>query len=398
MNAKKLSERNPAKPVSLLVRLVEFLFLGVVGIYLLQNFGNSLPWITFTVALPMFLIGSEKSRSRLGQVAKEILSEQTPVIAVELSDAQLRLRDAKLVGTAVIELLWYRVYFAVKHLPLGLREIPSNWYRICFERSIFDPPQLVPGEVYAKDVFARFLDKGVFRFSAADAVFKGTLSLIGAGGLAIAGAAAALTAGGIVGGIVAIFALRLLFYGTINTLIAFLYLFSSYLTLSLKLTAFLWLPLVYIVYSTPKPGAVGFENISALGKKRFSSFILIVSLLIIGCFAAKILIPTLLVQIELLSIGNLISQLVSPKELHLWHIASVANALIFVGLYYTILDPVNEATLKNMTTNPTTMFWLQATFAVRASLSCYTIFATTLIFYNHLEMIEFPTLSWQLIP
>jgi len=265
-------------------------------------------------------------------------------------------------------------------------------------KSSFDPPQRVPGIVDAKDVFSRVLDKGAFMFSAADAIFLGSLALVGGVFLLILGLAALLSAGGIVAGVIAIFALKLLFSGATSSFIAFLYWVSSFLTLSLKLTAFFWIPLVYIIYRTPKVGRRTFDDLSTYGKRRTTSLVFLISAVIIICFAGKIIAPSLLLELQFLADGGLISRLVSPKELHLWQVASALNASIFIGLYYSILDPENKTTLRYLTSRADTMIWLQGLFAFSSALSCYTILATTMVAYDYLEFMQMPSLSGKLLP
>lgn len=398
MKRTKFSERNPDKPTKLIFRIFEFLLLGASGIYILQTFGKLLPLMSVTVILPLFLIGSQKSRSELLKGATSILEEKPAILQVEHTDAQLKIRDAKRIASVVLRILFLRVYFSIRYFKVGLSEVPSNWYRVCFERSIFDPPQLVPGKVDAKDVFSKVLDKGAFRFSVADTIFLGSFFLIGGTLLLILGAAALFSAGGIIAGVIAIFALKLLFSGATSSLIAFLYWVSSFLILSLKLTAFFWIPLVYIIYRTPKIGRRTFDDLSTYGKRRTTSLVLVISVIIMLCFAGKIIAPSLLLKFQFLIDGGLIARLVSPKELHLWQVASALNAAIFIGLYYSILDPENRATLRYLTSRADTMIWVQGVFALSSALSCYTILATTLIAYDYLEFMQMPSLSWRLLP
>lgn len=176
--------------------------------------------------------------------------------------------------------------------------------------------------------------------------------------------------------------------------------FVAYLyRLSLKSTAIIWLPLVYIVHATfdqtiRLPVQLGEMRRSALWKLiRFLSW------LTLALLAWKIFVlPNVIELWNSQSWTKVLNVYVMPNEIHPWHVATGLNsAIALIGFYY-FLDRAPRRLREGIWNESTVLHGVQIFTFIRGAISIYTIFVGLLLTVRAAQFMHWPTWSGKLVP
>jgi hypothetical protein len=171
---------------------------------------------------------------------------------------------------------------------------------------------------------------------------------------------------------------------------------------SIKSTAFLWLPLLWIMYRS-RPGMQTIDRIKLISEVPETKIMLIWSLFVI--MGAFFKIPLLLriwifMQLDRLGpLGSLVTGLVEPIDVPLWQAGSVINA--FLAWVYFFFRAKRHLLAKD-STEAWPEAWLKREYvsfqAVRTTLSLYAIACIFYIGASTAWRIEWPPIRFILFP
>lgn len=114
---------------------------------------------------------------------------------------------------------------------------------------------------------------------------------------------------------------------------------AAMLRLSLKGTAIVWLPILY-AYQRFGLGLPIRRRVLEMRAGAFWRLLRWLSWGILACIAAKLLIlPAHVDAWNALAWAEQLNVFVMPSELHLWHVAGGANALLYLAAYYLYFEP-----------------------------------------------------------
>jgi hypothetical protein len=183
--------------------------------------------------------------------------------------------------------------------------------------------------------------------------------------------------------------------------VPFILLAFSY-RLAMKSTAFLWLPLLWIIHQS-QPGTNVLDRIELSTTQPWAKVVLTYSIIVILGFMLKLELLSAAWKFENLSwlgpLGGLATQLVAPLELPLWQIASALNG----GLAWAYFFQGRRHLLaRNKTTEAWPEAWVEREYvafqALRTTLSLYAIACTLYIAALTAWQAEWPPIHFILLP
>lgn len=228
-----------------------------------------------------------------------------------------------------------RVFATLRHPIEGMRSLPDNWKRVVLCTDIGSPIELIPGAGSVEDILKRLSYDEDFQgwkqlsFGTALAglmagclVWIGTLTSYAIPRYALYFLAASF-------GFAALhFALGLLCY-----VIAYLYRFS------LKSTAILWLPLLYVVRTTFDESLSVLARLEDVRESAVWKLIRFTAWCILLLLAVKVLLlPNVIEWWISLPWAPILNVYAMPNIIHPWHIATGFNAVMALLGYYLFLD------------------------------------------------------------
>jgi hypothetical protein len=172
-------------------------------------------------------------------------------------------------------------------------------------------------------------------------------------------------------------------------LVAFIYRFS------IKSTAILWLPLLFIPNEVFSIGS----GLKTEHRNAWSSLTRNYSLCVLALFFGKVfLLPTVIDWWNTLPFTKVLNVWVMPNVIHPWHIASVFLAVMNLGSYYFFFDPAPR-NLEEGTWSPS---FVENTFVaikfVTATVSIYTIWVGIYLTWKAVLVAKYPEFDWRLFP
>lgn len=265
------------------------------------------------------------------------------------------------------------VLAAVKNPRRSLASIPTNWWRAAMCTDLMHPPELVPGiENYNKT--PTWMRNGFIFSESKAAVFNDLKKRKDVGG-----------------NIFAMF------------LIGPLFLLAWALRWTLKATAIIWLPLLWII-----PKATGNLPIRArlafINRTSWGRFVTLLSFGSLGLFILKIAYYTGIQEInewwDKCSISTVLNPLVQPTIIPLWQMIGAINAALAISLYFFSSERL--VALEYGAVPDEGMKWteliLRTGAFLRAIFSLYTISCLAYIVLNLTHWVAWPPLGDRMFP
>lgn len=247
------------------------------------------------------------------------------------------------------------VFGSLRHPLLTLSNIPSNWFRVTFCVDLCSVPELVPGhEVTLTNWWTAVNRRELETHRAVVAVFW-----------LVPGLAMFLPA---------------VFYRW-----------------SLKATALVYMPLIWIAWTTGKQIKSIRREVEGLYQSSIASFVAAWSGFVIVTFAVKWLSLMFLGKFgnwwNDTQVARFLSVYVVPEEIPIWQLASFINAVLAFGLFLL----AQQVLAWNVTGKQ--IFWtIRSTAFVRGVLTLYTVICTAYITLQALPELELPRLGTKLFP
>lgn len=235
-------------------------------------------------------------------------------------------------------LLWsniVRILATLRHPIKGIRSLPDNWTRVVLCTDVVSPVELVPGSGAVEKTLRQVSYDEEFQSWRAllfGVVFAGLVTLFGHW-------MKSWFSGELWFFVTQIFFGGGIFAGFVWALGLFCYVVVYLYRISLKSTALIWLPLIYIVRTTfdeslSLPARLDEIRLSALWK-----IIRLVSWITLLLLTAKVVIlPNCIHWWNSQPWTSVLNVYVMPNQIHTWHIAAGLNALIALVGYYAFLE------------------------------------------------------------
>ena len=296
---------------------------------------------------------------------------------------------------ALIQSVAIKFLVTARYPIRGTQQIPANWARVVLCTDIATSVELVPGTGSVYDILRT-------RVRGDDPDFTGLL---------IQATLAAVLVIGIHFWIRPLFeniAWQILFwyleityavFGSIFTLGLSCYLVAYLYRLSLKSTALVWLPLVYVVqtaFDKTVPVAVQLEEIRESGLWKLTRML---AWLTLALLALKIVIlPTVIDWWNSQPWTRVLNVYVMPNEIHPWHIATGLNAVITLLGFYYFLDRAPRRIREGVWNGSTILNAVQAFTLTRGIISIYTIIVGLYLTVIAARSMNWPLWSGRLFP
>lgn len=245
----------------------------------------------------------------------------------------------------------------------SLAAVPGNWFGQVLCIDFFHPPELVPG-MEAK--------RSLYRFPG----FKEFSSGRGCG--------------------------EVLFAACYALVVGTPFLFVFIYRLSLKATAIVWLPLLWI-FPKLRPKESVTTRLRLIQHSSWGRFVAIVSFIVLIAFGAKLMLynEAVLLSQSLFTgdIGRLARHYIAPAELPVWQVASTVNSLLALALFFwadnqliKLEDPACAAARRS------TDVLLRVASVTRATLSLYTSACLLYLAVLRAGVFNWPPLGEKLFP
>jgi len=287
-------------------------------------------------------------------------------------------------------------------LLAGFRALPTNWYRTVFCTDLFTEVEIVPGTGNAWKLSYKIsglreykINKPLIITTVLGAFVLFFIAVILTKIFSITESITTIFF------VVALFIITFLSY-TMMFAISWNFYLLCWLTgfayrVSLKSTAFVWLPLIYLVNLAieSKEGTV--ERVTELRESALWRLVVFLSWGALILFAVRyIMLPTVVSRI--LEAQGTPKVLAAYLTASTWHIAAAVNAILALVGYYFFIDPAPRR-LKNKTWGIEFVFrglkWFRLT---RGIISVYTIAAGIVITLAHIPDLSLAELDWALFP
>jgi hypothetical protein len=180
------------------------------------------------------------------------------------------------------------------------------------------------------------------------------------------------------------------------------FILSIFYRLSLKATALVWLPLLWIVPKFNPASSLG-VRLKLVCKSSWAKMIVILSTITLVGFFTKILIYNGTLALSVLIPNGVVSDLVTiyvaPTIMPWWQIGSACNSLIAIGLFFWAEQVLIKLEDKEYPTSTGLADSLLRTMSViRAILSLYTIACLFYLTLGFAALLKFPPLGDKLVP
>jgi hypothetical protein len=268
----------------------------------------------------------------------------------------------------------------LRHPLLSIQIIPGNFYKYTTTIDSFVAPQVIPGT--EEMVLSRIVPH------------KGTTELLDGYEL-VKALFGVFTSGA------PLFYL-ILFGPVVLALVVPGILLSFSFRLSIKSSAWLWLPLLWVIRQS-RPGSEVMDRIELNTAHPWAKLVLTYSIFVILGFTLKVVLLFGVWRFEDLSwlgpLGILATRLVAPAELPLWHIAAALNAVL-AWAYFSLAR--RRVLARNKPTEAWPEGWIEREYvafqAVRTTLSLYAIACTFYIAAATAWQTRWPPIHFILFP
>lgn len=371
-----------------LVALVESIAAVSVSLWLAIKFGTLAHVATGACLAPLLLMRSRESVER-GQRWFARIAPTAPTDDDPTKHAWVFLRI--LAYSFVV-----RVLATARHPIKGIRAIPENWTRVVLCTDIRTPLELVPGcGTVAETLRESAFDKdssswGFLLFSTA------ICGLIAAAIDTWARDWTANVPWHVFTWILeAIFLISTLLFGIglMCYVIAYVYRFS------LKSTAVIWLPIIYVVragYDESLPLLLRLKEIQVSAIWNLIRAISWITILLLAC--KIILLPNAIDWWNSHSWAEILNVYVMPNRIHPWHVAAGLNSLIALLGYYYFLERAPRLIKAGAWSEGSITTGLRVFTFTRGVISIYTIAVGIYLTVVAALSMKWPQWSWNVVP
>jgi hypothetical protein len=282
--------------------VIETLIASTLALWLAHSIWHN--WIPFFVACalaPLLLLRTERStRSALqwydhaaGAIAGRLpRAEETNIFIILLVllptltlFSLLLPLTIRVAATALV---------SIRHPLEAIAAIPRNWTRVAFCMDVSHPPEIIAGIEAASELPDKLRR---FRISYLSKSSEPASKLV----------------------------------------MVFFYTFSLPYRYSLKATAVVWLPLLWIVPHITAPRPL-MTRLKLIHRSSWGRFVAAVSLTTLVMFVLKLLVFHVVRSSDewwaALHVADVVDEFVAPYSIPLWQIASVTNAALAIGMYF----------------------------------------------------------------
>jgi len=301
--------------------------LAIAASIWIATLSNTLAYMAIAASLSPFLLLRSEESAQLG-VRWFNLFAPSKVNKVDLS------ANAWVWLTLLVLSLLIRVIATLCHPFKGIQSIPKNWVRAVLCSDLATPVELVPGTGSVREV----LQKYSYEDLDVDAVFMIVMFAI----FLSLGAAVkffeTLLPNSLLSAVSVFFAFVFFFGASLMALGLTCYIVAHMYRFSLKSTALIWLPLVYVVHVAYDKSLTLSGRLEEMQRSALWRLIRFISWVTLALLAAKIVfLPSVINWWNQQVWTRVINVYVMPNQIHGWHIAAGLNSVIaLVGYYYFI--------------------------------------------------------------
>jgi hypothetical protein len=313
-------------------------------------------------------------------------------------------------------LIWsslVRILSNLRYPVKGLQSLPDNWKRLVMCTDIGSPIEFVPGSGPIEATLRRVSyegDQQSWSFLLFGVVISASLSALGVGVGSWLSVWQALPF--TLPSFTPIHILTLLFqYVTfiftfvfvvlslIFALGLFCYVVVHSYRLSLKSTALLWLPLVYVARSTFDDSLDLRKSLHEIRVSALWKLIRLLSWLTLVLLGAKVVIlPGVIDWWNSRTWTRVLNVYVMPNEIHPWHVAAGFNAALALGGYYLFLERAERFLRAGAWPEPTVDKTLRLFRFARGIVSAYTISVGIYLTITAARVMAWPKWSGKIFP
>lgn len=289
-----------------------------------------------------------------------------------------------------------KILATIRHPLKGFRAIPTNWAQVVLCTDINTPVELVPGcgpvrETLRKCAYEEEMSNwGLLLFGA---IFAGLL--VAAMHVWVRHWFSSVIWRGLVWFLEAVFIFSALAFalGLGCYLVGYLY------RLSLKSTALIWLPLLYVVRTTFDETLTLRTRLEEIRESALWKLIRLISWLTLALLTAKIVVlPAVIDWWNLQRWTQILNVYVMPNQIHTWHIAAGLNSLVALAGYFFFLERAPRYMLDGAWTERTVALGLQTFRFVRVVISTYTISVGLYLTFVAARSMKWPSWSGEVVP
>jgi hypothetical protein len=197
------------------------------------------------------------------------------------------------------------------------------------------------------------------------------------------------------------------------TYLFFMYLFTAFVftlglscyvlaylyRLSLKSTALIWLPLVYVVHITFDGSVKLSVQLEEMRQSALWKILRILSWVTLVLLAAKIVIlPTIIDWWNSQLWTKVLDVYVMPNVIHPWHLATGLNSVIALLGFYYFIDRAPLRLSEGIWTETKVLRGLQVFTFVRGTISIYTILVGLYLTVSAARSMNWPAWSGRIVP
>jgi len=299
-----------------------------------------------------------------------------------------------------------RVYAAIRYLHIGFRYIPENWREVVLCTDVTNAPELVygTGAIKKPPALNEYEGGSITLFSSIIFIILICIALPIIGFIQQNIFVQLPLLFHIFLGYPLGFLEMVLFVWVISIFInmfasTFIYVISYSYRWTLKSTAIIWAPLIYMSGGIYDKTLSITDKLQLIKDSRIWSFAYIYSLAIIVLIFSKVMVFDVWYSVESQhSSIAIFNAYTTPGQLHVWHIASLFNALLTVGFMWFFLDKtyllVKEGRVDPVVVKKKLAFFL----IVRGLVSYYTIVVGLYIAIDLVLKSRLPNFSGKVFP
>ncbi len=373
--------------------LLETVF--AIGVALLVAMALKSLWLLlgWVLLCPILLLRSPESVAA-GKAAFE--STLNPCLYPKYKERSLKTFSVH--SYLLIAGLLIRIGSTLRYAHKGFRHIPSNWKRVVYEERLTEELRFVPNTSTIRDTFSR-LDKTRYGANEFFEIPKvGSIT-----GMVVLFIMLITVSAGLYKVVAFLFSLTGLYYfpniptryehaffyvylfaGITAVFVKYFHLVAMILSyflaiwyrFSLKATALVWLPLLYIAAESTARGrdvetAICDQKVSALAHLiRVFSWISVALV-----FWRIALYPNMAAEWNAQHWTTVLAVYISPEKVHPWQWATGLNAVIALASFYFIFDPQARKVARGGHTGTAVRSFYRYYIPTRVVISCYTIIA-----------------------
>jgi hypothetical protein len=177
------------------------------------------------------------------------------------------------------------------------------------------------------------------------------------------------------------------------------YVVAYFYRLSLKSTALIWLPLVYVVYTTFDRSVALSVQLEEMRESALWKLTRLLAWVTLALLISKItVLPTSIEWWNSQSWAKVLNVYVMPNEIHPWHIATGLNAAITLLGFFYFLDRAPRRIREGIWSESTVLRAVQVFTLTRGLISIYTILVGLYLTVIAARAMNWPLWSGKLVP